>query len=54
VTQFKIPSLKPGIEVHKCIMKFLEHDQNEILRIVYYGGHGRGVQYSTEPPIWFA
>lgn len=54
VTKFMIPSLKPVIEVHKCIMKFLENDAKNILRIVYYGGHGRGVQYSTEPPIWFA
>jgi hypothetical protein len=54
VTRFNIPSLKPGIEVSKCIMEFLEHDQNETLRIVYYGGHGRSKKYSTEPPIWFA
>jgi hypothetical protein len=57
VTEFKIPSLKPGIEVHKCILAFLElfeDDAKNTLRIVYYGGHGRGVQYSTEPPMWSA
>ncbi|KAE9371524.1 hypothetical protein N431DRAFT_304521, partial [Stipitochalara longipes BDJ] len=54
VTTFEIPSLKPNMEVHKCIMNFLENDTKDTLRIVYYGGHGRGVQYSTEPSIWFA
>jgi hypothetical protein len=54
VTRFEIPSLKSNMEVHKCIMSFLENDTKDTLRIVYYGGHGRGVQYSTEPSTWFA
>jgi hypothetical protein len=52
VEKFKIPSLKPVIEGHKRIMQFLENDTKDTLRIVYYGGHGRGVP--TEPPTWVA
>jgi len=54
VTTFEIPSLKPNMAVHKCIMNFLDNDSKDTLRIVYYGGHGRGAQLSTEPSIWFA
>ena len=54
VTTFEIPSLKPNMEIHKCVMKYLDIDTKDTLRIVYYGGHGRGVQYSTESSIWFA
>jgi hypothetical protein len=53
VEKFEIPSLEPVMRVNECITGLIKRGGKDTLLIVYYGGHGRGVQYSTEAPIWF-
>ena len=53
VEKFEIPSLEPVMRVNECITGLIKRAGKDTLLIVYYGGHGRGVQYSTEAPIWF-
>lgn len=54
VWQHKIPSAKPTRDIQRRMEEFLEFDGKDTLLVVYYGGHARSGEHSSEGSIWFA
>lgn len=49
VELYKIPSTKPGIEVSRRLLQFLDLDGDDTLLILYYGGHAKRGQLPSDP-----
>lgn len=54
VRTYEIPSRKPDIAIKGQVLEFLKDDDEDTLMIVYYGGHARRGDQTSEGPLWLA
>ncbi|TVY39388.1 hypothetical protein LSUB1_G004327 [Lachnellula subtilissima] len=54
VESYEIPSRKPDAALKRRVLEFLDDDAEDILMIVYYGGHARRGNQTSAGPLWVA
>ena len=54
IESYEIPSRKPDAALKRRVLEFMDDDVEDILMIVYYGGHARRGNQTSEGPLWVA